>query len=167
MEWFGSGDGREVDCCGAKGRSSPLLFPSSLLYKERKTNPFPQCMGHGLKNLQTSARASNRRQRNLDTSHGYADDSAVEMDGLDADYDADGRSSHSGVSAESADYNYGGHGSSANFAPTGNVNAIPNTFRYSTQERPFQGQRLPSIDMGIGSMLNQPSRHGRGNGQGR
>src|ERR1700709_1727241 len=102
-------------------------------------------MSQGLKNLQTSARSCARRERMLDTSshatsnsldrtYGALDDSGID---LEAEYDADGASEHSGGSNG---YGYhqrldcGGSSSSAGGRYYGDGGG--------------QG-RLPSMDLGI------------------
>jgi len=109
-------------------------------------------MTQGLKNLQTAARAHARRERLLDTS-GHAssglvggaygdphhtDDSGIGIDDLEAEYDADGASDRSGGSASG----YGGQGQE---------------YGGGRQQYHHQGQRLPSMDMGIDSIINRPN----------
>lgn len=108
-------------------------------------------MSQGLKNLQQAARSSARRERMLDTNtmggggaYGdphHTDDSGISIDDLEAEYDADGASEHSG-------------GSNSN-------NSMGGGYGYQTQAQQRRGgyghqSRLPSMDMGIDSIINRP-----------
>ena len=125
-------------------------------------------MSQGLKNLQTSARSCARRERMLDTSsagsndphlHGtYSglDDSGIEID-LEAEYDADGASEHSGGSNGYGAYGHGrmdsgGTGAGGRGGYYGDVNGVP-----SQNGMGGHGSRLPSMDMGIDAIINRPS----------
>ena len=103
-------------------------------------------MSQGLKNLQQAARSCARRERMLDTQSGqlgaydprHADDSGIGIDELEAEYDADGASEHSG-------------GSNSNNSMGGGY--------YQNQGQQHRGyqQRLPSMDMGIDAIINRPN----------
>lgn len=121
-----------------------------------------KCMSQGLKNLQTSARSCARRERMLDTSsansdslhgtYGGLDDSGIE---IEAEYDADGASEHSGGSNG---YGYGhgrmdSGGSSASGRGGGSYYDIGNGVQGGGGGH---GSRLPSMDMGIDAIINRP-----------
>src|SRR4051812_18895726 len=111
-------------------------------------------MSQGLKNLQTSARSCARRERMLDTSshatggsmddgtYGVVDDSGID---LEAEYDADGASEHSGGSN-----GYGGYSNGHQRIASGGSSGSGNSGRwYGDGQGSGQGSRLPSMDMGI------------------
>lgn len=116
-------------------------------------------MSNGLKNLQTAARSATRRER-MNEGLGQAsnlppgayavetpmDDGSLSYDELEAEYDADGASStHSGGSVGMS------------------MGGVPQT-QYSShhqghhQQHYHQQHRLPSIDMGIDSIIHRPNR---------
>jgi hypothetical protein len=109
-------------------------------------------MSSGLKNLQQSARSCARRERMLDPNatnnntydpHNGTDDSGIGIDDLEAEYDADGASEHSG-------------GSNSNHSLGGSLGG---GYGYQTQtQHRYQGHqsRLPSMDMGIDAIINRP-----------
>ncbi|TAQ87031.1 hypothetical protein B7494_g4670 [Chlorociboria aeruginascens] len=102
-----------------------------------------KCMSQGFKNLQSASRSFSRRERMLtgdnsvqlsydsNTNVPQHDDSGLSMPDLEADYEADGSSDHSGNSLQ------------------------PGQVQYSNG--PYQQQRLPSMDMGIDAIINRPS----------
>ncbi|KAH8816580.1 hypothetical protein F5884DRAFT_227881 [Xylogone sp. PMI_703] len=124
-----------------------------------------KCMSTGLKNIQTAARSATRRERMNDglgqamapgayAVEPHTDDSSLSIDELEAEYDADGASStHSGGSV-------------------GMSMAVPQSHHYHQghhQQHHHQGhqqyhhsQRLPSMDMGIESIINRPPRSSGG-----
>jgi hypothetical protein len=148
------------------------LFPIPL----HLSSNISQCMSQGLKNLQASARSCARRERMLDahTSNtgipvgaydtdphpehdsGHTDDSGIGIDGsdLEAEYDADGASDHSGSHAGSlsgyAPYGMGG-GMSRQGMSSGGGRRGRGAPQYGHQ------QRLPSMDMGIDAIINRPN----------
>ncbi|KAG0645603.1 hypothetical protein D0Z07_8506 [Hyphodiscus hymeniophilus] len=108
-----------------------------------------KCMSQGLKNLQQSARSCARRERMLDPSSSlnpggaydpqHTDDSGIGIDDLEAEYDADGASEHSGGS--NSNHSLGGYGG----------------YQQQHQTQRYQHQsRLPSMDMGIEAIINRP-----------
>jgi len=115
-------------------------------------------MSQGLKNLQTAARAHARRERMLDTNAGmmgsvggsygrdaHADDSGIGIDDLEAEYDG-------GSDRSTSVYGGQGHYHSHSNGSVGDG-------RYMQHSG---GQRLPSMDMGIDSIINRPNNgHGR------
>ena len=135
--------------------SSSKRYPLSILtstYPIQTPLTTSQCMSQGLKNLQQAARSSARRERmldpnshpNLGSSGGaydpqHTDDSGIGIDDLEAEYDADGASEHSG-------------GSNSN-------NSLGGGYGYQTHNNHrYQGHqsRLPSMDMGIDAIINRP-----------
>ena len=104
-------------------------------------------MSQGLKNLQTAARSCARRERMLDTSQSGPyqgaydrDDSGLGLgDDIGADYDGDGASDRSGSASA-----YQGHHYSSSAGSGGSGGYHPHV------------QRLPSMDMGIDSIINRP-----------
>jgi hypothetical protein len=129
-------------------------------------------MSQGLKNLQTSARSCARRERMLDTSsaasdpnslhsvhgtYGGLDDSGIEID-LEAEYDADGASEHSGGSNGYGGYGHGrmdSGGSSASGRGGGGYYGDVNGGQGGSGLS-GHGSRLPSMDMGIDAIINRP-----------
>jgi hypothetical protein len=124
--------------------SSHLFIPYTHLLTS------PQCMSQGLKNLQQAARTCARRERMLDTSGGnlgaysHTDDSGIGIDELEAEYDADGASEHSGGSNSNNSMGGGGYYQAQ---------------QGGQQHRGYGGHqgRLPSMDMGIDAIINRPS----------
>lgn len=103
-------------------------------------------MSQGLKNLQTAARSHARRERMLDTNgmmssayarDAHADDSGIGIEDLEAEYDG---ASDRSVSAYGGNGHYHSHSS-------GSVG----DGRYMSE-----AQRVPSMDMGIGAIINRP-----------
>lgn len=112
-------------------------------------------MSQGLKNLQQAARSCARRERMLDTSTGqnlgaydtiHTDDSGIGIDDLEAEYDADGASEHSGGSNSNNSLVGGGGG----FAFQGRGQGQ----RGGGGEGYGHQSRVPSMDMGIGAIIN-------------
>ena len=109
-------------------------------------------MSHGLKNLQTAARAHARRERMLDTNAGmmsygrdaHADDSGIGIEDLEAEYDDRSDRSTSVYGGQSGGGHYHRHSNG------------------SVGDGRYMQQRLPSMDMGIDAIINRP-----GNGHGR
>jgi len=124
-------------------------------------------MSQGLKNLQTSARSCARRERMLDTSslpshttgsldgnYPGLDDSGID---LEAEYDADGAS----VSEHSGGSNGYGYGhqrmeSGASSGSGGYYGRTDGGFNGGGSGGSGSGSRLPSMDMGIDSIINRP-----------
>jgi hypothetical protein len=108
-------------------------------------------MSQGLKNLQQAARSCARRERMLDTNtmgggggaYGdphHTDDSGIGIDDLEAEYDADGASEHSGGSNSNNSMGGGSYG-----------------YQQPQQRGGYGHQsRLPSMDMGIDAIINRP-----------
>lgn len=98
-------------------------------------------MQQGLKNLQSAARAATRRERHENGMQGggvHTDDSGIGLEDLEGEYEADARSDgSSGLRA----YDMGSAG--------------------LVQDRgreQFPLMRLPTLDMGIGAIINPPGR---------
>lgn len=97
-------------------------------------------MQQGLKNLQSAARAATRRERHESGLQGgvHTDDSGIGLEDLEGEYEADARSDgSSGLRT----YDMGNAGLG--------------------QERgreQFPLMRLPTLDMGIGAIINPPGR---------
>jgi hypothetical protein len=115
-------------------------------------------MSTGLKNLQTASRAYSRRERLSSGSSNAVqdplnqqyDDSGVSgIDDLEAEYDADGASDHS---SQGLGYGYRGmHGGSHQRGGSSGSNGA-----YGGQNGGVNGHgRLPSMDMGIGAIINR------------
>jgi len=122
-------------------------------------------MSQGLKNLQQSARSCTRRERMIPSTHSNSnsnpptsaydpqEDSAIGIEDLEAEYDADGASEHSGSNSNSnhslgsmAGYGYQTQTQSQN-------HNMQNMQRYQHQGHQ---SRLPSMDMGIDAIINRP-----------
>lgn len=145
-------------------------------------------MHNGLKNLQSASRSAARRER-LEQGHslnGYDDDSGISgigltpVDDLDASYSSpettasSAHSQHSGGSG-----GYGMHhpmaipyGSAAGYSSSySSVSSAPHGYtmhshpHHSQDSSPYMGngQRLPSVDMGIEAIINRPG-HGHNSG---
>ncbi|KAI0018587.1 hypothetical protein F4780DRAFT_514612 [Xylariomycetidae sp. FL0641] len=146
-----------------------------------------KCMANGLKNLQSAARAASRRDR-LETGqaaamHGYDDDSGISGIGLtpvddlnDASYSSpETSSSHSGgdagggYSMHPMALQYGGYagssagGLSSSYGSSSASYGHPHvpTHHHHHDASPYMGngQRLPSVDMGIDAIINRPGGH--------
>ncbi|RCI13496.1 hypothetical protein L249_5595 [Ophiocordyceps polyrhachis-furcata BCC 54312] len=121
-----------------------------------------KCMSNGLKNLQSAARAASRRDRLETSSHhvpGYDDDSGISgialtpVDELDASYNSspETSSANNGVLL----HGLAGHGYSSSVSSTASGAVIHR--RFTPGRGPYvDGQRMP--DMGIGAIINRPSR---------
>lgn len=141
-------------------------------------------MSQGLKNLQTAARSCARRERLLDPTQApaqsqgsynpgaleqHADDSGY-ADDIEPDYDADGASDRSSNSYQGHYHSHSngsngsmGGGSLGGGSLGGGIGGMGGGMmgdpRYLQQQ---QQQRLPSLDMGIGAIINQhPPPRGR------
>ncbi|KAJ3567090.1 hypothetical protein NPX13_g6892 [Xylaria arbuscula] len=144
-----------------------------------------KCMHNGLKNLQSASRSAARRER-LEQGHslnGYDDDSGISgigltpVDDLDASYsspETTASSAHSQHSGGSGGYGMphpyssaAGYSSSysSSVSSAAHGYAMHGHPHYSQDSSPYMGngQRLPSVDMGIESIINRPS-HGHNGG---
>ncbi|KAI0544816.1 hypothetical protein F4679DRAFT_511547 [Xylaria curta] len=145
-----------------------------------------KCMHNGLKNLQSAARSAARRER-LEQGHlhGYDDDSGISgigltpVDDLDASYSSPETSSsvhsqHSGNGGYSMQTMTMPYGSAAGYsssysssvsssAPYAAMHGHHPHHQHSQDNSPYMGngQRLPSVDMGIEAIINRPG-HARG-----
>ncbi|KAI1736090.1 hypothetical protein F4680DRAFT_272154 [Xylaria scruposa] len=148
-----------------------------------------KCMHNGLKNLQSAARSAARRERleQGHSMHGYDDDSGISgigltpVDDLDASYSSPETSSsvhsqHSGNGGYSmhtmttmpygsaAGYSSSYSSSVSSSAPYAAMHGGHHPHHQHSQDNsPYMGngQRLPSVDMGIEAIMNRPG-HGRG-----
>lgn len=93
-------------------------------------------MASGLINLKTAARSQARRERADRRETDAREDSSVAFDDYENDGSSDLSSDRQQYYANERDYAYAGNG----------VNG-----------RAYSQQRLPSIDMGIDSIINRPS----------
>ncbi|KAI1748881.1 hypothetical protein F4782DRAFT_534000 [Xylaria castorea] len=150
-----------------------------------------KCMHNGLKNLQSAARSAARRERleQGHTMHGYDDDSGISgigltpVDDLDPSYSSPETSSS--VHSQHSQHSGGGgysmqpmttmpYGSAAGYsssysssvsssAPYVTMHGHHPHHQHSQDGSPYMGngQRLPSVDMGIEAIINRPG-HGRG-----
>ncbi|KAI3322770.1 hypothetical protein HD806DRAFT_114388 [Xylariaceae sp. AK1471] len=148
-----------------------------------------KCMHNGLKNLQSAARSAARRERleQGHSLHGYDDDSGISgigltpVDDLDAPYSSPAASSsHSGGShnnymhhqhAAAMTIPYGGYSSSygSSGSSHGGYGAPMHHQQHHSQDSsPYMGngQRLPSVDMGIEAIINRPGHSQNGHGHG-
>jgi hypothetical protein len=149
-------------------------------------------MHNGLKNLQSAARSASRRERleQGQSIHGYDDDSGISgigltpVDDLDASYSSPESSQHSGGSHHShhnyamqqmtIPYGSGNGGYSSSYSSSSSAAATHGGYgmhphHHSQDSSPYMGngQRLPSVDMGIEAIINRPGHHGHhGHGHG-
>jgi len=129
-------------------------------------------MSSGLKNLQSASRACSRRER-LESGSllphdphnpgAYTDDSGIGIDDLEAEYSADGAGGYSPETDTSGGRltNLSGNGYEQHtLQPQHQHHMMHDQGHGMGQQlqRPQYGlqQRLPSIDMGIGAIINRP-----------
>ncbi|TGJ87575.1 hypothetical protein E0Z10_g1226 [Xylaria hypoxylon] len=148
-----------------------------------------KCMHNGLKNLQSASRSAARRERleQGHSIHGYDDDSGISgigltpVDDLDASYSSPETTASSTQSHHSGGSGYGmqhpmtiPYGSAAGYSSSYSSSVSSNAahggyamhghpHHHSQDSSPYMGngQRLPSVDMGIEAIINRPG-HGRG-----
>ena len=104
-------------------------------------------MSQGLKNLQIAAHSCVRRERMLNTSQGEPYQGAYDRDDSGLGLGDDIRADHDGDSASNCSSSasaYQGHYSSSSASSGRSGGYYPH------------GQRLPSMDMGIDAIINQP-----------
>lgn len=138
-----------------------------------------KCMGSGLKNLQAAARSGVRRERLsgefCSDNGGPGNDSAISGLGPDGDEeegDGDGEGEDEGEYDDGSDVSQGYHpsgsaGSAGSTAAVYASNPYMSAGSYQQQQqhhlhshhvgRPQYQQRLPSMDMGIGAIINRTS----------
>lgn len=148
----------------AKGTCSQISHASKAYANMKK------CMSTGLKNMQTSARAYARHERMMEAggqagnNSQYSDhndyevqeDSGISIN-LDADYDRDNgseASTNDHLTHSQQHYSY-----APQVLSDGRPDGYPHSDRspYHQDNRASFHSRLPSMDMGIDAIINQPS----------
>ena len=139
-----------------------------------------QCMGSGLKNLQSADRSARRRER-LSDSHTTASGSSEYGHGYDAHTPnsvmgfvedvSDEYDGHNGVGGDLSHHQTSHMGGGAQY-----VNDISGSTQYENEQRLpnndmngntqyDNGQRLPSMDMGIDAIINRDALNRDGHGR--
>ncbi|KAI0144437.1 hypothetical protein GGR57DRAFT_507490 [Xylariaceae sp. FL1272] len=137
-----------------------------------------KCMSNGLKNLQAAARSAGRRKRQEGSSssgyhHGYADDdsgiSGIGLTPVDDQFDGSYSSPETSSSHSHAGSTYAmqhhqsmqipySTGYASSYSSSSSTHGYGMHGHHSQDSSPYITQRLPSVDMGIEAIINQPGR---------